>query len=51
MNGEVKHIKDEELDGTAGEVSRVVKRSGVFDAIKKSSLDELQQLVSLRRPY
>ncbi|CAD5221628.1 unnamed protein product [Bursaphelenchus xylophilus] len=37
-------MKENDLDGPAAEITRVVKRSGAFDNIKKSAVDELQML-------
>ncbi|CAD5215680.1 unnamed protein product [Bursaphelenchus okinawaensis] len=37
-------LKDSELDGPAAELTRIVKRSGAFDNIKKAAVDELQSL-------
>lgn len=37
--------KKPEIDNPTGEIDKNVKRSGVFDKIKKDALDELQEMV------
>lgn len=38
--------KVEDLDGPSAEITRIVKRSGAFDNIKKAAVDKLEQMVS-----